>query len=316
MNTPVLSPRLADVCAAGVLLAGASAALAQDPYASSTDFAKYAERLRNNAVQQMQPPTTLPVNPYPVPGTGRPGTPFNPAVPYQWKTDIVTTVFWVGEPAGTNNPVNNVASSWDLNWAQDFGGMDDPNPANRRNFIPARFTPRLNPFYIALPYNDVTKGSTKPESRLVIPWYEHAFEEEGRSVCRDRWIAIRNPRNNRICYAQWSDCGPFRTDHWQYVFGPEKPRPNLNQGAGLDVSPAVRDFLELNGMDSTDWKFVEFQEVPRGPWSLYGANNTFVQTGHGGSDRVAAATASAPLTAVPGPTAQQAANAGPQVTVH
>jgi hypothetical protein len=26
----------------------------------------------------------------------------------------------------------------------------------------------------------------------------------------------------------------------------------------------------------TDWRFVEFSEVPRGPWSTLGENNTFV----------------------------------------
>jgi hypothetical protein len=26
----------------------------------------------------------------------------------------------------------------------------------------------------------------------------------------------------------------------------------------------------------TEWKFVEFSEVPRGPWSKLGENNTFV----------------------------------------
>jgi len=26
----------------------------------------------------------------------------------------------------------------------------------------------------------------------------------------------------------------------------------------------------------TDWKFVDFSEVPRGPWSRLGENNTFV----------------------------------------
>ncbi len=61
-----------------------------------------------------------------------------------------------------------------------------------------------------------------------------------KSVCKGRWIAIRY--GNKICYAQWEDAGPFRTDHWQYVFGTERPEtPILNKGAGLDVSPAVRD---------------------------------------------------------------------------
>ena len=324
MNTLAAPRRLAAFCLAGAIsFALGGGVRAQDPYSSSTDFAHYAERLRNSAVLQMQPTTTLPVNPYPAPGSLAPGAPFNPAVPYPWKTNIVTTVFWVGEPAGGNNPVANVASSWDLNWSQNFGGLDDPNPANRRDFVPVRFKPRLNPFYIALPYNDVTKGSTKPESRLVIPWYENAFVEEGRSVCHDRWLAIRNPRNQRICYAQWEDCGPFRTDHWQYVFGGDRPRPNLNQGAGLDVSPAVRDYLGLTGMDTTDWKFVELSEIPRGPWSLYGANNPFVQQGRGPVDRVASATATAPISAAPAPvtptttaTTTQSTPSGPQVSVH
>ena len=83
-------------------------------------------------------------------------------------------------------------------------------------------------------------------------------------------------KGNRIAYAQWEDAGPFRTDHWQYVFGNERPKPNLNKGAGLDVSPAVRDFLELGDTDVTDWRFVEFEEVPHGPWAQYGDNNTFV----------------------------------------
>jgi hypothetical protein len=38
----------------------------------------------------------------------------------------------------------------------------------------------------------------------------------------------------------------------------------------------VRDYLGMNDTDVTDWKFVEFSEVPRGPWSIFGENNTFV----------------------------------------
>jgi hypothetical protein len=194
---------------------------------------------------------------------------------YPWKTGIVTTVFWIGERPAGNNFTPNRSSSWDANWALNYGGFDNPDPTARRNFIPVKFTPRQNPFYIALPYNDVTRGTTKPEARRVIPWFKDEFEREGQSVCRDRWVAIRS-RSGKVAYAQWSDCGPFRTDHWQYVFGSEKPRPNLNQGAGLDVSPAVRDYLGLDGTDVTDWKFVDFKDVPSGPWARYGENNTFV----------------------------------------
>ena len=85
----------------------------------------------------------------------------------------------------------------------------------------------------------------------------------------------------RIAYAQWEDCGPFRTDHWQYVFGDDRPMPNLNQGAGLDVSPAVRDYLGMGTKDVCDWKFVEAKDVPPGPWTKYGDNNTFVLKSRG-----------------------------------
>jgi hypothetical protein len=193
---------------------------------------------------------------------------------YPWKTHIVTTLFSVGSPATEKKPERKT-SAWDPEWLAHFGGYDNPDPTARRDFVPANFVPRQNPFYVALPYDDVTGGTTKPEARVVIPWFREAFTEEGHSVCRDRWIAVRN-RSGKVCYAQWADCGPFETDHWQYVFGNEKPRPNADQGAGLQTSPAVRDFLGLADTDITDWKFVEFRDVPKGPWGLYGENNPFV----------------------------------------
>jgi hypothetical protein len=198
-----------------------------------------------------------------------------PQEKYPWKTQIVTTTFWVGENATKNNPVPNHASSWDAKWAQNYGGLDDPDRGARANFIPVKFTPRQNPFYVALPYNDITKNGHKPEASLVIPWFKDAYQGPGKTVLKGRWIAIRF--KDRVCYAQWEDCGPFRTDHWQYVFGNERPKPNLNKGAGLDVSPAVRDFLGMNDTDVTDWKFVDFKDVPTGPWANLGENNTFVQ---------------------------------------
>jgi hypothetical protein len=30
--------------------------------------------------------------------------------------------------------------------------------------------------------------------------------------------------------------------------------------------------------DVTDWKFVDFKDVPTGPWAKHGDNNTFVLT--------------------------------------
>jgi hypothetical protein len=62
---------------------------------------------------------------------------------------------------------------------------------------------------------------------------------------------------------------------------------NLNKGAGLDISPAVRDYLGLKQTDVTDWRFVDFSEVPRGPWSTLGENNTFVINGRRKSVKLA-----------------------------
>jgi Group II intron, maturase-specific domain len=193
---------------------------------------------------------------------------------YRWRPGIITTIFWIGESPRGHNPVPNFRSSWDRYWYYSYGGFDNPDTASRRNFIPIKFVPRQNPFYFALPYNDVERGHTKHEASRVIPWFKQAFVRNGQTVLKDRWIAVRH--GNKVCYAQWEDCGPFRTDDWRYVFGDERPRPNLNQGAGLDVSPAVRDYLGLGVKDACDWKFVEFREVPPGPWAIYGDNNTFV----------------------------------------
>ena len=193
---------------------------------------------------------------------------------FPWKAQIVTTVFWIGEKPAPNNPVPNRVSCWDKDWTKNYGGLDDPNPGNRSNYIPVKFTPRQNPFYCALPYNDKAREGHRPEAPRIVPWFNEAYQGPAVSTCKSRWIAIR--KGNRVAYAQWEDAGPFRTDHWQYVFGNERPKPNLNKGAGLDVSPAVRDYLGLQSTDVTDWRFVDFSEVPRGPWSTLGENNTFV----------------------------------------
>ena len=220
------------------------------PYATAADFAKYAMKLREQAMLKAEPQVLIP-------------TSSRPAVQrYPWKMNIVTTVFWVGEQASGNNPVPNCKSSWDLNWTTNYGGYDNPEPNARRNYIPVAFVPRQNPFYFALPYNDVTHSQFKPEAPLVIPWFKQSYTGPGQSVCHHRWISIR--KRNRVCDAQWEDCGPFRTDHFQYVFGNERPKPNLNHGAGLDVSPAVRDYLGLAPNDWTGWRLWEVRGVQAG----------------------------------------------------
>jgi hypothetical protein len=204
---------------------------------------------------------------------------------YPWKTNIVTTIFWIGEQPGGHNLTPNRTSSWDKEWTKSYGGFDDPDPAHRKNYVPVKFKPRQNPFYCALPYNDKARTGHQPEAPRVVPWFKEAYQGPAVSTCKDRWVAIR--KSNRIAYAQWEDAGPFRTDHWQYVFGNERPKPSLNGGAGLDVSPAVRDYLGLKQTDVTDWRFVNFSEVQRGPWSKFGENKNFLTNDQSNSLKMA-----------------------------
>jgi hypothetical protein len=194
-----------------------------------------------------------------------------------WKTGIVTTVFWCGELPTPKNPTTNVMSSWDPAWRTNFGGYDDPE--NRtRSFTPVGFIPKRNPFYVALPFNDCLDGkTTKAEAAALIPWFKSSFKRHGLSVCKDRWLAVRH--GDRVCYAQWSDCGPFSTDDAKYVFGDASPANTKNGGAALDVSPAVRDHLGFQSGRRCDWRFVEVHEVPDGPWKNFGANNPFTPLG-------------------------------------
>ena len=205
---------------------------------------------------------------------------------YSWKTDIVATVFWVGEQPTQNNPVPNTMSSWDTRWMSSFGGYDDPDPNNRTTgFHPAGFRPRQNPFYVALPYNDIVSSQkTKEDAARIIPWFKDTFQKPGKSVCHNRWLAIHY--NGRVCYAQWSDCGPFKTNDGAYVFGSSRPANTKNAGAGVDISPAVRDFLQLSSGGKCDWRFVDLHEVGDGPWKHHGNNNPFASKSEPAPDGV------------------------------
>jgi hypothetical protein len=145
--------------------------------------------------------------------------------------DILTTYFWIGEgESEDNNYISNAVSAWDEKWVEHYGGYDDPEC--REGFYPCGFVPSENPFYCALPYEEVSMKNK---------WVEVIFEENS-------------------CYCQVEDVGPYYSDDVDYVLGGSRPRYHI----GLDVSPAVRDCLGLSGWDNTSWRFVE--EVPEGPW--------------------------------------------------
>jgi hypothetical protein len=129
---------------------------------ATEEFAKQAMKVREHEMDQI-PPLTEP-------------TTLHPAIQrYPWKMNIVTTVFWIRERGSYR-------SVWDPNWTSNYGGTDNPEPSARQNYIPLAFVPRQNPFYFALPYDDVTHGQFKAEAPVVIPWFKQSYTGHGQSV--------------------------------------------------------------------------------------------------------------------------------------
>ncbi|QQS59296.1 S-layer homology domain-containing protein [Candidatus Peregrinibacteria bacterium] len=179
-----------------------------------------------------------------------------------WKKTM-TTVFWVGELPGDDNAyISNTESAWDDKWMQHFGGTDDPN--NRCGYRPCDFIPKENPFYFALPYNDLDDNGNRKKSAELVPWFEEAKQKK--SILKNRWIAVS--LEGKICYAQWQDVGPLSEDDFEYVFGDtENPKNSFGASAGLDISPATWDCLGMTTNAEVHWKFVSREDVPEGPWT-------------------------------------------------
>jgi len=178
--------------------------------------------------------------------------------------NISVTIFWIGEEGNEENSyIPNIQSAWDDNWKVHYGGIDDPN--DRNGYFPANFTPYENPFYFALPYNDFNDGGERKASAFdIVYWAKEKQWGSMESMCKNRWVKI--VKGEKVVYAQWEDVGPFGEDDAQYVFGNAFPQNEINNHAGLDVSPAVRDYLGLSDIDKVDWKFIDSDKVPDGPW--------------------------------------------------
>ncbi len=179
-------------------------------------------------------------------------------------SDIVTTVFWIGERAKPNSGwSSNYDSAWDRHWKENFGGLD--SPVYRKGFFPAKFRPRQNPFYVALPFNDISNPGYL-ETCPLLQYFKVKAMSKSHSVCKNRWIEITS--GDQVCYGQWQDVGPVFTDDYDYVFKGEEPRAHSKRMAGLDVSPAIRDYLGFRGTTRSSWRFVTENEVPKGPWRV------------------------------------------------
>lgn len=203
---------------------------------------------------------------------------------YPWHTGIVATTFWVGEvfdPAASDG--SQVYSTYDADWQSNYGGCDgvltpkcETEPRTAVNgFMPTSMTPKENPFYLDLPYDDINDPKAFVERANVIPWandtgYAGQATNPNFSYMKNRWVRIAI--KNRTCYGQIQDAGPGQYHDAAYVFGANDARPANKKfnGAGLDVSPAINGclgFTDLNGQnDRVNWQFVEESDVPEGPW--------------------------------------------------
>jgi len=211
----------------------------------------------------------------------------DPPGEYPWHTDIVATTFWVGEvfdPSADDG--SQEVSAYDSDWMSSYGGCDgvllagrcETEPRSAENdYFPTRMTPLENPFYLDLPFDDVNDQNAFAMRAEVIPWadmaeYRDVATDHRVSLMKNRWVRLM--ANGAVCYGQVQDAGPGVYDDAAYVFGDDDRRPANRRfnGAGLDVSPALNGclhFAELDGQgDRVDWQFVEFADVPDGPWRI------------------------------------------------
>ncbi|WP_245861578.1 hypothetical protein [Compostimonas suwonensis] len=175
-------------------------------------------------------------------------------------------------------------STYDSQWFESYGGCDgvvdgDTCETEQRfaadGYFPRHMSPRENPFYLDLPFDDVNDPEAFAMRGSVIPWagqpqYAGSVDDPDVSLMKNRWVQLRN--GSRVCYGQIEDAGPGEYHDAAYVFGANDARPANTRygGAGLDVSPALNGclgFTELDGdSDRVDWAFVDDSAVPDGPW--------------------------------------------------
>lgn len=247
--------------------------------------------------------------------TSAPTGPPAGSVGYPWHTNIVATTFWVGEIFdATAADGSQVCSTYDGQWAYHWSGINlatvpsssagcagsilggcdgaasgsgstfrcaTEARAAANGFFPTTATPRENPFYLDLPFDDLNDGTGFATRCQVIPWAAGSPDCSNPTVSfmKNAWVQIVGP-NGAACYGQIQDAGPSSGSNYHdsaYVFGSDDRRPlnrkyssDPTQGAGMDVSPALNGclgFADLDGdSDHVSWRFVAAADVPSGPW--------------------------------------------------
>jgi hypothetical protein len=214
---------------------------------------------------------------------------------YPWHTSIAATSFWVGQVISGAPDGSQVLSTYDPHWESNYGGCDGVVTGGRcraeprtaaNGFFPTAMTPRQNPFYLDLPFDDVHNATARAERARVIPWAHdprYADQLAHGSLMKNHWVELSTA--GHTCYGQIEDAGPRVYDDARYVFGTHDERPANKKinNAGLDVSPALNGCLAFaHGYDSdqdrVNWRFVDDTAVPAGPWTRIVTTNPAVRS--------------------------------------
>lgn len=200
-----------------------------------------------------------------------------------WHDGVQATTFWAGELYDPDLGVEgqNISSAWDVDWTEHHGGCDgveieaDADTGNvcgfeervaAEDFMPRAMTPRENPFYLALPFDDLNNDDAFSQ-RANIPWaddpgYAGRLEDRDFSYMKNRWVQVEGPDGS--CYGQIEDAGPGEYADFGYVFGDAPPIEEI----GIDLSPSLYACVGLGpeaGIGVVSWRFVD--RPPPGPWT-------------------------------------------------
>ena len=186
------------------------------------------------------------------------------------------TLFWIGAVFDDTIEGQSISSAWNPTWAHDYGGCDGLGPIGRgchadprtagAGWFPTAVTPKQNPFYVGLPFDDVS-DPTAFAARGRLPWagepeYAQLLGDRAVSLLKNRWVAVTGPA--RTCYAQVGDSGPGQVADLAYVLHGARHQDPY----GINLSPAVFSCAGLDfsaGSGGVDWRFAD--DVPEGPWT-------------------------------------------------
>src|SRR5882672_4611994 len=134
---------------------------------------------------------------------------------YPWHRNNVATTFWVGEILDRSSTDGSQEySTYDANWLANYGGCDGVVEdgvcrTERRDasngFFPTGMTPRHNPFYLDLPFDDINNATAFSMRAKVIPWandpgYRGRADDPTFSFMKNRWVELR--KGATTCYGQ------------------------------------------------------------------------------------------------------------------